>query len=209
MQLMKKNYNFLGKPNNFANREKTQSFFPNKNIVQPLQVHGKKIVKIGNKNSNEKFEADGVWTQEKNIMLSIKTADCIGLLFYNEKEDIIAAVHAGWRGLAQKISTEFLFQFPEKIRKNFHVFLSPSLQKCCSQFSDPYNETPDFFHKYIEKREEKFFIDLSEICEQELMNCGIKKENIHNNKICTKCSENWWSHRNGEKERNLSWIEMI
>ena len=69
-------YKFKGKPEDFANRKKTQKYFTNssdKTLIQPFQVHGKKIVEITEKNKNDEIEADGIWTREKNIILSVKT----------------------------------------------------------------------------------------------------------------------------------------
>lgn len=199
-------HQFLGKPHNFADREFSKKFFAPAPLVQPIQVHGIKVPEITQENFLETFEADGCWTREKNIMLSIMTADCQGLLFHHPDENIIAAIHAGWKGLAQKISTKFLSQFPLEIRKDFRVYSAPSLGPCCSEFTDPYKETPEFFHNFIEEREGKYFVDLWRISQAELREMGILEENIFWEKVCTKCGEGFWSFRHGHEERNISCI---
>ena len=51
-------------------------------------------------------DADGAVSNEKNQVLSIMTADCMPILFCDELGDVIAACHAGWRGLALGIIQE-------------------------------------------------------------------------------------------------------
>lgn len=48
-------------------------------------------------------KADGLVTALPNIALSILTADCTPLLFYDEGSGVIGACHAGWRGAASGV----------------------------------------------------------------------------------------------------------
>ena len=43
--------------------------------------------------------ADAVWTDQPGIALSIQTADCVPVLFVHRQGALVAAAHAGWRGL--------------------------------------------------------------------------------------------------------------
>lgn len=61
------------------------------------QVHGNKCVYIS-KDSEEAFEADAQITREPNVILAIQTADCVPIIFIDEKHKVIGAAHAGWRG---------------------------------------------------------------------------------------------------------------
>jgi polyphenol oxidase len=46
-----------------------------------------------------KFNADASYTKEKDTVCVVQTADCLPLLVTNKKGTIVAAIHAGWRGL--------------------------------------------------------------------------------------------------------------
>jgi len=48
-------------------------------------------------------EADASWTTETGLALAVLTADCVPVLLWSEQTRAIAAVHAGWRGLQQKV----------------------------------------------------------------------------------------------------------
>jgi YfiH family protein len=46
---------------------------------------------------------DALITTTPNLLLSIQTADCVPVLFFNPDNKIIAAAHAGWRGAAKGV----------------------------------------------------------------------------------------------------------
>jgi purine-nucleoside/S-methyl-5'-thioadenosine phosphorylase / adenosine deaminase len=61
------------------------------------QVHGTQVVKA---NESRRFaEADAAWSSNENSACAVLTADCLPVLFCSEDGDLIAAAHAGWRGL--------------------------------------------------------------------------------------------------------------
>lgn len=207
-------YGFEGMPTDFSNTETVHLFvkqkFSHAHVIQPAQVHGSAVVEITQENKDQIIEADGVWTTLPDVVLSIKTADCLGILFYHPEKNIIAAIHSGWRGLAQKISSRFLYAFDHKTIEGFQVSMSPSLGLCCSEFTDPFRETPDFFHPFVVSNDGKFFVDLWSIAKSELINSGVYDYNIMLPAHCTKCSgKKWWSHRNKQSQRNLSYITLL
>jgi YfiH family protein len=213
---------FTGVEENFSQRippelleKNLQNFFSDhdiapQKILNPQQkIHGVTI--FSDKNFDPEHECDGVYTDKKNTLCMVKTADCIGAIFYHPQLKIGATIHAGWRGLAQKIFSAFLQKFSPAERKGFLVALSPSIGVCCSEFSDPYIETPKFFHRFIHKKSDKYFVDLWEIAKAELLEKNIPEKNIEMPVCCTKCQknplgepflENFWSHRNGDTQRN-------
>lgn len=53
-------------------------------------------------------DTDALVTNQKNIYLTILTADCVPLLFYDKEKQVIGAAHAGWKGTVQKIGLKTL-----------------------------------------------------------------------------------------------------
>ncbi len=218
-------HKFFGKPHNFNynNIDFTQKFIisdiqnktNNITVIQPIQTHSDRIIEITkeNKSNSNILECDGIWTQEKNIALSIKTADCMSIIFKHKTKNIIANIHAGWRGVANKITSRFLQNFSAEINKDFEVFFSPSILSCCCEFTNPYIETPSFFHDSITtnsiNNETQYYINLQEIIKKELIENSINPKNIFFTDICTKCTNNFWSHRCKESERNMSYIIQL
>jgi YfiH family protein len=68
------------------------------------QVHGTTIVKAckdTEAHSEHRLAADGIWTDQKNRWIGVKTADCLPVLLAGRTA--VAAIHAGWRGLTSGI----------------------------------------------------------------------------------------------------------
>lgn len=75
-----------------------------KNMASLYQIHSADVVTISDANMiTERPKADGLVTALPDIALSILTADCTPLLFYDEVSSIIGACHAGWRGAASGV----------------------------------------------------------------------------------------------------------
>ncbi len=67
------------------------------NLATMQQVHSNKVATITS--SIEDAEGvDGIVTKQTNLALGVKTADCAPVLFHDDKNHIIGACHAGWRG---------------------------------------------------------------------------------------------------------------
>lgn len=66
------------------------------------QVHGIDVVHLSESDgvSTEPLVADAAWTDGLNVACTIMVADCLPVLFAHAKYPLVAAAHAGWRGLA-------------------------------------------------------------------------------------------------------------
>jgi hypothetical protein len=63
-----------------------------------MQVHGNQVVDAVD--SAIPLRADGAFTGKAGVVCSVLTADCLPLLLCDGAGERVAAVHAGWRGLA-------------------------------------------------------------------------------------------------------------
>jgi YfiH family protein len=62
------------------------------------QVHGTTVVDAGSLSAP--VEADASLTREAGVVCAVMTADCLPVLFCDRRGTVVAAAHAGWRGLA-------------------------------------------------------------------------------------------------------------
>ena len=65
------------------------------------QVHGNRLVQAERAAPGE--QADASYTARRNIVCVVMTADCLPVLLYERRSGTVAAVHAGWKGLAAGI----------------------------------------------------------------------------------------------------------
>ncbi|MEQ8802414.1 peptidoglycan editing factor PgeF [Haliea sp.] len=85
-----------------ANRAILQRALPAGTSVQWLrQVHGTGVVRASR--SGAVPEADACWTSEPGIACAVLTADCLPVLFCDRAASVVAAAHAGWRGLCDGV----------------------------------------------------------------------------------------------------------
>lgn len=64
------------------------------------QVHGNRSLRLTEEVIAGEPEADAAFTAQSGIVLAVLTADCMPILVCADDGAEIAAIHAGWRGLA-------------------------------------------------------------------------------------------------------------
>ena len=81
-----------------------------KKIFLLHQIHSNKFVFINKnfKSRKKKIMADAIITDQKKIPIAILTADCVPILLYENKRNMIAAIHAGWKGAYKGIVTKVI-----------------------------------------------------------------------------------------------------
>ena len=78
------------------------------NSIQWLnQVHGTRVLPI-EQVVNDAPTADALFTQRRGIGLAILTADCLPVILVDTRGELVAAAHAGWRGLCAGILQELV-----------------------------------------------------------------------------------------------------
>ncbi|MFC1616026.1 peptidoglycan editing factor PgeF [Patescibacteria group bacterium] len=182
---------------NYENFCKKSGFIKEK-IVFSDQPHTDKtaIIKEGVSDfKNPLSTVDAFITKEKGIPISVRFADCQGVLIFDPEKEVIAAIHSGWKGNAQNIIGKTVRKMIDEFEcnpKNLLVIISPSLGPCCAEFQDPLHELPSEMHKYIDE----YKVDLWACTDDQLLDEGILGENIENPRICTMCNQDrFFSYR--------------
>ena len=165
----------------------------NKNYLCKIdQIHSNKII-FANKPKHY-GKADGLIANAKNEnILLIQTADCIPMFIYNT--EMFGLIHAGWRGIVQKIHCNALKEFINKDCKlnKVKVFLGPSIKPCCFEIQTDIIE--NFHIRYIINKNNKKFVNLTQILIDDLINFGILRNNISFSNLCTYDDLNCVSYR--------------
>ena len=75
-----------------------------KKLYLMYQTHSNKVIMINKKNQNSKrFNSDALITKLRGVALGVVTADCVPIILYDTKNQIIACIHAGWKGASSGI----------------------------------------------------------------------------------------------------------
>jgi polyphenol oxidase len=166
-----------------------------KHVRWAHQVHGNHVIDI----TDPVFDipaCDALVTSEKNLSLMIRHADCQTALFYDPVNEVIANVHAGWRGNVLNIyhsTVEFLVKKYGSDVKNLLVGVGPSIGPEHAEFINYKEEFPSHLWHF---RDSNNHFNLWDIAEMQLRECGIPAENIEIARIDTYGDEkNYYSYR--------------
>ena len=196
-----------------------KSLFPFiKAIFASHQVHGNKILFLSNKYEQKKGffqlgKADGLIANFSNVALMVFTGDCLPVILSDGIN--IGIYHAGWRGSLANIASNAVSifkKFGSRI-SNIKVAFGPSIGVCCysinkeiaEHFSRKY---PYWKDKILQKRERKIFLDFSLLNFLQLLESGIKRENIDFCPFCTSCDARFFSLRRDKqlKKQMVSFV---
>ena len=192
-------------------------------FVLSKQSHETKVLKVGTKDrgkgitKDRDYEGiDALITDEKGIILSCFSADCVPILFYDPIHKAVGACHSGWRGTKGKI----LQNVVEEMRKHFSsnpaeilIAIGPSV--CKEQYVVSEDLALSFLEDYPDLGEDtaspiqriskdKFQLDLWDLNRRIALDCGIKEEHISISGYCTiENPELFFSHRYSQGKRGL------
>lgn len=198
---------FFGNHN--LKKEDLPKIFSNFKFHEVKQVHGNKLVKA----SDDTPEADALWTDQRNVALLIKTADCMPLLLSQGNK--VMAIHSGWRGtlmniLESSIKAEFDVYAPMTVscgpfiqQQSFEV--DSDLAKQFSMSFPKINEL--YFESTVNSQ--KCYLDLKKVIERQLEPYSL--EGLFFSDIDTKTSLEHASYRRDKDKagRNYSFVARL
>ena len=129
---------------------------------------------------------DALYTKDKNVALGITTADCLPILVYDPKLGQVLAVHAGWRGLVEKILAKSLNRLISagSMASEFQVWLGPHIRRESFEVgldvaqqlaaASRLGEIAIYEHANSQKK----YVDLMMIARAQLLDCGIPEKQI-------------------------------
>lgn len=181
-----------------------------KDICRTYQTHSTTVLTVdgthkGTGLAKPPFEygVDGLVSNERDMLLSVRGADCVTLLFYDVKRKICGACHSGWRGTAGKIAEKTVQAMCAvgAEAKDIVVAIGPSVGGCCYTVGDEVQNaflTADGdFAACFTKYGEKLYLDLQKAVELTLLKAGVREENVSDCGECTVCDggKHYFSHR--------------
>jgi YfiH family protein len=169
------------------------------------QVHGAHVL------SHESFadgmlfsdDADGHITRVVGTLLAVSVADCVPVFIVDERSRMVAALHAGWRGVAASILARGI-KCMGGFLANTHVHLGPAICGDC------YEVGPEVHAALgLARPESNQPVDLRAVLAQQAVELGVPEENLTTSALCTRCSDGaFFSHRAGRPERQVGVIGL-
>jgi YfiH family protein len=192
-------------------------------LLTVRQVHGDDILVIDQPNPDVSHfltvECDAIVTNQPGVLVGVLVADCFPVLLYDPRQQVAAAVHAGWRGAAAGIlgrtiaAMQRLFDCrPDELL----AAVGPGIGAHRYEVDRPVREafragTGHWTEIAREVALGKWQLDLRKSCQLQLLDAGLQVACIDLAEECTCCHrELFFSHRrdNGETGRQIGFIGL-
>jgi YfiH family protein len=159
------------------------------------------------------LEYDAMIANAPDVFLGILSADCVPIFAVDQKNRVIAAIHAGRQGTALHITTKVLRKMKEEfgcLPEDLLIALGPSIGFCCYEIDERVFQ-PEWALFSISVREGKRMVDLARINIAQIEEEGIEEEQIFWVDLCTCCHHDlFFSYRKeGKTGRQLSFIGIV
>lgn len=171
------------------------------------QVHSDRIVLAEEVSPGDIPEADAIISRDIDAVLCVRTADCVPVLAWSEEARLIAAIHAGWRGLALRIVEKTIGAMEAMGGRDIRAGIGPAIGRCCYEVRADVVEALGVEPETDGKG--SLFVDLPKVAASQLGKAGLKPQAIDMKTSCTSChNDRFFSfRRQGEKAgRNISVI---
>ena len=140
-----KNLNYVSK----------KMFVKKKKLILMNQTHSAKVVEIKKNNYYKKINSDAMITKVKGLVLGVVTADCVPVVIYDLKNQIVGCIHAGWKGCFSGIIKNTVMKI-KRLNSNNTIFAC--IGPCIGVKN--YEVNSSFYKKFMNKnkKNKKYFL---------------------------------------------------
>jgi YfiH family protein len=176
------------------------------------QVHGTQVLQLPLATQAD-LTADASYSRQADQVCLVMTADCLPLLLCNRAGTEVAAVHAGWRGLAAGVIEQTLTHFQSPVSELL-VWLGPAIGPHAFEVGLEVRsvfvaQDPLAAAAFVVLSPEKYLADLYQLARLRLQHCGVMA--IYGAQYCTYSDPaRFFSYRrDGQTGRQASaiWLE--
>ncbi len=182
----------------------------NHRLVVPNEVHGAKVMvveesdlQIPSEQRDERFKCDALVTRQRQVCLGVTVADCLPVLFFDETAGVVAAAHAGWKGIVSGVLPETVAAMRRmgSLPENIHAEIGPSIsceyfevgEEVVDRFAACFNS--DEMSGIVDRSYPKPHLNLREAVRLQLVAARLSSDHIWCHSDCTYGSPRFFSAR--------------
>ena len=174
------------------------------------QVHGTTMIYSDKPRPRDQKHqpADGIFTDNPDVTLIMRFADCVPLVFYDPEKHVVGLVHAGWQGTVQRIAEIAVDYMRARFGTEPASLLAGIGPSICGSCYQAGVEVLERFKKsfgkegmgFFEERDGSLYLDLWRANAYCLRAAGVKQ--IEQSGMCTaEHLDEWYSYR---KEKGIT-----
>ena len=187
------------------------------------QVHGEGVLVLDRPFAKEAFPVppvcDAVITDQPNVALCVKTADCVPIFLLDHARRVIANIHAGWQGTVRNIAGKAVAtlerHFGSRLQDLIAV-IGPAIGPCCYEVDEPVIAALGNWRGAVDicrpsRHRDRRMLDLPRLNQEQLIRAGLTAGQIARIDLCTACREDlFFSHRRdqGKTGRQVHFIML-
>lgn len=179
-------------------------------VVGVNQVHGAEVLIINRPMPDAgpiAGDYDAIITDQPNILVTVRTADCVPILLVDPVRRVVAAVHAGWRGTLAGITRKTLSLMHERFGcrlVSIRAAIGPSIGRCCYEVGEavlqPLRAYPDWRDVVEMAAPERGRLDLRRLNRRQMEESRVDPSHIEMVNLCTACHPDlFYSYRRDGK----------
>jgi YfiH family protein len=181
-------------------------------VVSPHQVHSATVGIVGREHRGQvRPETDALVTGHPDVLLMLRFADCVPVLFHDPRQQVVGLAHAGWRGTVAGMvgaTVQAMVNAFGCRPSDIVAGIGPAIGPCCYQVGDDvavaFRDTP---HLLRPAGDGHWYLDLWAANQEQLARAGVREVCMAD--ICTAChTDEWFSHR-AERGRTGRWGALI
>lgn len=167
-----------------ANRQRLSAFLPSEPVWMH-QVHGTNVIDAAQAGCLQ--EADGAFANAPDTVCCVMTADCLPVLLCDRAGTVVAAAHAGWRGLLHGVveATVASMRVPAS---ELLAWLGPAIGPQAFEVGSEVRESfmnvhGNAEHAFAPQPNGKWLADIYLLARQRLQGAGVTQ--IYGGEFCT------------------------
>jgi polyphenol oxidase len=180
-------------------------------VIEGKQIGSDRVLILNEENTKMWFGVnipgvDGFVTDQTDVGLLVKVADCVPVVMYDTVKHVIGLFHVGWTGAVKNIHQKGL----QALMSNYGsdpadvmVWFGPSAHKCCFTSQEKPTQIDDpAWSGFITNEKGGWQVDLIGYIADTLNKLGIKKKNLTIDPQCTVESPEFFSHTRSKKDES-------
>jgi YfiH family protein len=166
-------------------------------LVTLTQIHSNRlrvVEEAAPAGNRPELEGDSLVTRAPGLALGIHVADCFPVILATADGEIVANVHAGWRGTVARLAAGTVEAVRGLGGARIVAALGPGIRACCFEVG---SEVAELFDRAFPARDlvrpargapGKFRVDLPAALDTQLTDAGVTPGDVHDLGACTRCA---------------------
>lgn len=165
------------------------------------QVHGSRVIHLDD--WREDVEADAAWTDRPDQVACVVVADCLPILVSDGRQAAcVAAIHAGWRGLAAGVIGKSIAALPVDPAR-LQAWIGPRIGRHHYRVGTTVRQAfNDYATAFEPVAQHQWLADLPKIARRQLLDASVGR--VIDSQLCTVEDGRFFSHRRDRRNGRMA-----